>query len=167
MPIIIIWVVSCPAIALILIYKSKDNPNSKIKLYFLTIYQGLRPSVIYWEFINTLRKILILMSLLLPRTSSISMSLLILVSSARLQNALSPYKNPHFSELEFMAIMSGSLTITAALVYLEEESVGWLNAYIFIMVLMINSKFLLEWLYSVLQLYQSKNYALSFVSTIR
>jgi len=66
-PILIIWVISLPVIALILLKKNihKEGDN-KVQQYFLILYQGLKIKHFYWEFVNSLRKVLILICFLLP-----------------------------------------------------------------------------------------------------
>ena len=61
-PILIVWVISMPLTALILLYKNhKATDDNKVKQYFLILYQGLRPEAFNWEFVNTVRKSLLLM----------------------------------------------------------------------------------------------------------
>lgn len=90
-----------------MIYYGKKTSNSKIKGYFLILYQGLRPEVAYWEFVNTLRKGVILLSLLFSRTVSIYISIVVLVTTARLQIWLKPYKKKENYKVEFLAMMAG------------------------------------------------------------
>ena len=57
LPIIVIWVVSMPLIALYLLYKNHNkNEDNKVKQYFLILYQGLKPRAYYWEFVNIFLK---------------------------------------------------------------------------------------------------------------
>ena len=49
-------------LALGIITKNRKHlEEGKVKKYFLILYQGLKPSVYYWEFVNTFRKFLILL----------------------------------------------------------------------------------------------------------
>ena len=67
-PILILWVCASPLLALVLMFKYKGANSEKGKRifeYFLILQQGLKPDKFYWEFVNILRKILILFSLLL------------------------------------------------------------------------------------------------------
>ena len=60
-PMLTIWVIGAPWLALVILYKNrKDLDHGSIKNYMLVLYQGLRPNVYYWEFVNTLRKSLVL-----------------------------------------------------------------------------------------------------------
>ena len=60
-PILILWVIGMPLFTLsVLIANRKRLEEEKIKRYYLLLYQGLKPKVYYWEFINTMRKFLVL-----------------------------------------------------------------------------------------------------------
>ena len=61
MPMICIWVVGIPVLAFVVLFKNRRNlENWAIQRYLLVIYQGLKPEVFYWEFLNTTRKIILL-----------------------------------------------------------------------------------------------------------
>jgi len=88
--------------------KAEDN---KVKKYFLILYQGLRPKIFYWEFINSLRKILILGSLLLDDSYKILCSVTVLVTIWKIQNQLRPYKSNGNNEIEILGVNVGIITL--------------------------------------------------------
>jgi len=58
-----------PGFALYLLFKNiKKEENNAVKSYFLILYQGLNPERFYWEFVNTLRKVMILITFLVDDT---------------------------------------------------------------------------------------------------
>jgi len=60
-PTIIIWVVGCPLLAFYILFRNRKYLEEEhVKSYMLVLYQGLKPEVFYWEFVNTIRKALIL-----------------------------------------------------------------------------------------------------------
>ena len=60
-PILVVWVIGAPVLALVILYKHRKNHDEGyIKDYMLMLYQGLKPNAFYWEFVNTLRKGLVL-----------------------------------------------------------------------------------------------------------
>lgn len=60
-PILAIWVIGLPVIGLIILTKNRNKLDDwSIKKYFLIVYQGLKPTCYYWEFVNTFRKFIIL-----------------------------------------------------------------------------------------------------------
>jgi len=157
LPILIIWVSASPIIALALIFKYKGIKNEKEKRifeYFLILQQGLKPDKFYWEFVNTLRKIFILVSLLFHKSIIVTVSLLILIGSARLELYLKPYKKSANSKLEFLAIMAGVATIISGVIFSEKNQVQFLNKIILAIMIVINLKFILEWLYLLLKIYE-------------
>ncbi len=100
-PILVFWVTLLPAIALILMYRNVrvEDPNNKVQKYFLILYQGLKSKHFYWEFMNSFRKIAILIAFLLPTYLQMLFSVIILVFTWRLQSYLRPYKNDDFNEI--------------------------------------------------------------------
>ena len=61
LPMMIFWIIGSPLFALIVLIKYRHKLDDiVIKKYFLLIYQGLKPNRFYWEFVNTLRKLVIL-----------------------------------------------------------------------------------------------------------
>ena len=147
-PILLIWVISMPTISLILLFRNrKERKDNKIKQYFLILYQGLRPQWFYWEFVNTLRKILILASLLLPNSLKVGFASIVLIISGRLQMHLKPYKEKEYNKVELLAMNSGLLIILSNLVFFEKEKVDLINTFITIFAIFINLIFILQWAY--------------------
>jgi phosphotransferase system glucose/maltose/N-acetylglucosamine-specific IIC component len=79
------------------------------------IYQGLKINAFYWEFINTLRKgVLLFFSTVLSIISvyyTALTSIALLVVIAKVQSWIQPYKNPRNNRLEMRAIIAGTLTL--------------------------------------------------------
>ena len=126
MPILAIWVTFTPIFALILLAKNiNKNEDNKIKQYMLILYQGLKPNRYYWEFVNTLRKVLILMSFALLVIVSLAykilISLMILLFTFRIQVRLKPYKNDNYNNIEILAIFAGSITLFSGLIFINDE----------------------------------------------
>ncbi|CAI2360413.1 unnamed protein product [Moneuplotes crassus] len=156
-PIILVWVIACPLIAYIVIFRERKKTNSKIMEYFLIIYQGLKPEVMYWEFVNTMKKVVISLFLLFELKVAINLSLIVLLLTARFQIKIKPYKNLENNKIEFLSTMGGATLIIGALVYSRYEQHDALNVIVFVAILMINCKFIIEWLILLMQLYQEKN----------
>ena len=74
------------------------------------LYQGLRTRVFFWEFVNVLRKtILISFNVFMPQSEAYmkalcAIALLIVILS--LQEKLRPYKKPVFNQIEYREIMT-------------------------------------------------------------
>lgn len=81
LPIIIVWVFGTPIITLIYLTKHrKQLEDWSIKKYFMIIYQGLRSEMYYWEFVNILRKFLILAINVFAYSTSINVKLALSIS---------------------------------------------------------------------------------------
>ena len=118
----------------------------------LILYQGLKPNRYYWEFVNSLRKVLILISFSLLITSSpiyrIMVAIIILLATFRIQLHLHPYRNENYNNIEILALLTGSLTILSGLIFTsDEEQNTILNAIVLVIVIIFNITFILKWLY--------------------
>ena len=149
-PILAFWVFFLPILSLILLFKNfHKGEDNKIKIYFLILYQGLKSNCFYWEFVNSLRKVLILVTFAVLSTFSpiykILTSVLILTITARIQINLSPYKNRKHSEIEMLGITAGTATLFSGLVYTSANTVSFLNTLILAIIFIINLIFILDW----------------------
>jgi hypothetical protein len=148
LPIFLVWVIGFPLMALFLLFKNIHRGESnKVNRYFLILYQGLRKRVFYWEFINSLRKVLILVAFAILEDFQIMTAVIVLVITSRIQINLKPYKKESNNDLEMIAITAGILTLASGTIFMEEDSVGFLNFIVLIIVIIINAKFFLEWFY--------------------
>jgi hypothetical protein len=78
-PILVVWVFACPVAALYLLFINiKKDESNEIKKYLLILYQGLKRDKFYWEFVNTLRKVLLLFILVLSDSLKILFSVSLL-----------------------------------------------------------------------------------------
>ncbi|CAI2365451.1 unnamed protein product [Moneuplotes crassus] len=171
-PICIIWVISMPLLGFILLYKNrkgtKDNKvGRKTQISYLHIlYQGLTPECFYWEFINTIRKTLVLACLLLSQYVRIFFGVSILFVSGRIQIQLKPYKNEDHNKVEFLAINAGVITILSGLVFSEQDSVESMDTLTLALVLGANILFLTYWTYLLLTGYEEKYKAARIISRL-
>ena len=120
----------------------------------LILYQGLKSDRYYWEFVNSLRKVLILMSFSLLITYKppyrIMLAVIILIATFRIQIHLSPYKNNEYNNIEILALLTGSLTILSGLIFTSDEDQNTiLNGLTLIAVVMFNIIFIIKWLYFI------------------
>ena len=158
LPILIIWVIWAPVLALILLFKNiKKAKNNTIKQYFLILYQGLKPNRFYWEFVNTLRKFLIYAALLLPDTLKIMCASAVLIISGRIQLRLKPYKEESNNEVELLAINTGTIAILSTLVYSEEEGAEVFHYFAFLVMIFVNLVFLSKWVYLFWKVFEEKS----------
>ncbi|CAI2370495.1 unnamed protein product [Moneuplotes crassus] len=153
-PIILIWVICFPLIALILLIKYINKPGeNKIKNYFLILFQGLNKSSFYWEFVNTARKISVIITFPFNTTTRLLCALIVLIVFTRLNDTLKPYKENAFNSLEISGSNAGIVILAAGLVYSQDEEVNSLNTIMMIIMIVFNCHFILEWTYQFLNLY--------------
>ena len=135
MPIITVWVVAAPILAFILLFKYIKSPEeNKVKTYFLILYQGLKQKHFYWEFVNTARKVLIMITFPFQTSVRIFFSLLIITLFTRLQFQLRPYKQEALNFLEIVGSNAGLVLLTAGLVYSQNEDLATLDLLILIII---------------------------------
>ena len=118
----------------------------------LILYQGLKPDRYYWEFVNSLRKVLLLMSFSLLITYRpayrIIVGVIILIITFRVQVRLNPYKKNEYNNNEILALLTGSLTILSGLIFTsDEEQNTILNVLTLTFVIIFNIIFIFKWSY--------------------
>ena len=170
-PILVVWVISMPAIALYLLYKNhSQNEDNKVKQYFLILYQGLKPKAYYWEFVNTFRKVWVIMFFnimyFVSQPIKIILSLILLVALMRLQNWIKPYKEERNNMIEMRAMIAWIWTMISALIFTQDNQVSFMSIWTYIFVLFINAWFVFEWIYMLLLCTQSKYKFIQLVSNL-
>ncbi|CAI2362983.1 unnamed protein product [Moneuplotes crassus] len=167
LPILLFWSILTPLVAFILLCKNRQaTEENKVRKYFLVLYQGLTPECYYWEFVNTVRKSLVLALLVLPETTRITLSSIILLLSGRIQLNLKPYKKDENNQVEFLAISAGAITILSGIVFSEKNPVESLNTLTLFIIIGLNIFFLLSWLYLLAQEFSEKSKIATKISTI-
>lgn len=100
-----VWVVATPIVGLVYLFKAFQQEYHKgLRTYFLILYQGFKPELHYWEFVNSLRKFLILISFLLPDSLKSMFACMVLLAVWRLQDILQPYKLKHNNSLDTLGV---------------------------------------------------------------
>ena len=148
-PILIIWVTVLPLTALVMMYRNvRKKGENKVKQYFLILYQGIKIDYFYWEFINSGRKILILMSFLLPSTFGIIVSIFLLIIVWRFQNHLKPYKEAKNNYIEMFGINVAIITLICGHIYNQdyETNTEILDSILLFIMLILNIIFIILWL---------------------
>ena len=162
-PNFLVWIAGAPLLALYILFKYRKRlEDEKIKTYMLVLYQGLKPRTFYWEFVNTIRKVLILMcSVFLSTENSlyrILISIIILLAIIRVQLKLKPYKLEENNEIEQKAIYAGIITLFWGLIFSQEEySVALFNTFAFLLLISVNAIFFIIWMFYFLISLNIKN----------
>ena len=163
-PSIIIWVIATPVFAFVILFKNRDKlEDEDIKKYYLILYQGLTDKVFYWEFVNTIRKVIIIgVNTVLSVLSIIyrlMLCIIILVAIERLQVKLKPYKLEENNRIEIKAIVGGTTILFWGLLFEEgsKHYYPWFNTMAILIILTYNSYFVLGWLYLLIWSFKIKN----------
>ena len=125
--------------------------------YFLILYQGLKPKTYYWEFVNTARKVILVIVLMLPGLLKALLSTVIIFTTIRIQIYLRPYRDEDHNKLELLAMVSGLVTVMSSLIFTEENNVSFIEIATVLLIIGINAIFLMEWIYKMAQCMQNKN----------
>ena len=117
--------------------------------YFLILYQGLKPKTYYWEFVNTARKVILVIVLMLPDLLKVLLSTVIIFTTIRVQIYLKPYRDEDHNKLELLAMVSGLVTVMSSLIFTEENNVSFIEIAIVLLIIAINAIFMIEWIYKL------------------
>ena len=163
-PCFIIWVIAAPVVAFIILFRNRNHLEDKtIKKYYLILYQGFTRDVFYWEFINTIRKVLLIalnsMLSMISVIYRILLCIILLITVERLQQKLNPYILKENNEIEIKAIIAGTIVLFWGLVFEEGAKYHYpkFNKMGFAIIIVYNSHFILIWTYLFLDSLNFKN----------
>ena len=163
-PSLIIWVIASPVLAFVILYKSRNRlEDESVKKYYLILYQGLTRKVFYWEFVNTIRKVIIIGFNTILSVISINYRLflcvVLLVIVERLQKRLKPYKLKENNTTEIKAIVAGATVLFSGLLFEEgiDHNYPGFEALAMIVIVIYNLMFLLLWTHLFLCSFNFRN----------
>jgi hypothetical protein len=147
-----LWVIGLPLVALTILIKNRNKLDDPVvKGRYLMLYQGLRFKVFYWEFVNTGRKIFLLSTnIFIPKTMPFlraTLGVIILVAVMRLQKLLHPYKSPLINNLEAQEILTSTLTLYGAIIFVQDDQILAYQLVSFLVIVIVNLQFYTLWLY--------------------
>ena len=165
-PSLIVWIIGMPTIAFIILLIYRDNlmKVGPVKRTFLVLYQGLKKGAFYWEFVNTIRKVVLLfISTVLSifsvyYTALVSVLFLFILTS--LQIKIQPYEDKRYNKIEIRAITAGTMTLFCGVMFDQDGSQDkspLLLLIILILLIAINLMFIIEWLYLFIRTLNIKN----------
>ena len=159
MPILVVWVFGTQFLILLYLIKHRRRLNSTaVKKYFHIIYIGYRDERFYWEFVNTLKKFIIIsLNVFLSQVSksykgmAAIITLLVLI---RLQMYLKPYKLKVNNEIENSSMVAIGFTFYGGLLFIKGQSqVSFIEAFVFILIIIVNSVYIMFWVYLMSKTY--------------
>ena len=172
-PMIIVWVLGWPIIALVILIRNRKNlEKQNIQRYFIVLYQGLKNHAFYWEFINTFRKLgIVTINVFLSTFSQTYKGLsaiILMVTFLRIQIVLAPYKLDVNNHWEYISYASSCLTLFAGVLFVSDvKRVGLIDVLVFILVVVFNIYFILFWSYLMLFNFHKFSFARKLTSYLR
>jgi len=97
--------------------------------------------------VNSLKKVIILISFLLPDAYKIALSTSVLIITWRVQNYLQPYKHEYNNEIEMLGVNVGIVTLLSGMIYNQINTSNSLNSVLLIIMLALNAIFIVQWIY--------------------
>jgi hypothetical protein len=151
LPGLVVWGLGIPTVTLLILIKIRGQlGKSASSKKFAFLYQGLKPSHFYWEFVILYRKILItILSVFLSPVSIPVQALLllaVLVLAAFMQSRCSPYTLEVLNQLELLSIASATCTIYCGCFYLTGDLNESTKILLFVIIVGSNSAFIGLWL---------------------
>jgi hypothetical protein len=160
-PVLIVWVIGSQVVILWILIKNRQRLKSnKIKIYFQLLYQGYREKIFFWEFVNTLKKFLLVsISVFLARYNPTYRGLsavIVLVAIWRFQVWLKPYVLKVNNEVENYSMVAIGFTIFGGLIFIDNENeFVILEIITFILIIVVNFVYLMFWWYLMSKTYEN------------
>ena len=175
---LLVYVIGAPLAAFLILFKKRKNlDHPDVVKYILLLYQGLRHEVYYWELINTGR-ILVLLGLyvFIPDSYNIVKALIgvfILFVWSMAQYRLKPFKIGIISTLgniidlihiEHREMLSTMITLYGGLIFVQGNQLSGLSIGFFVLIVFINLRFILLWVYCVVTVYKKFRIEITYYS---
>eukprot|EP00347_Sterkiella_histriomuscorum_P016984 403351103 len=128
LPAILIWVVGLPVLMLVILKRNqKDLDQESMLKRYKMIYQGFQRKYFFWEYINTFRKVmLIVINVFLSiyiNVFKVLLSLMVLVFLQQFQKRILPFKSEMINLIEQREYMATcSLFMGSLFFYLSQEN---------------------------------------------
>ena len=151
-PILSVWVFGTQILIFLYLVKNRKKLNSvSVKKNFHIIYIGYKDEVFYWEFVNTIKKfILISFNVFFSQLSKSykgMAAIITLIIITRIQMFLNPYKLKVNNEVENFSNVAIGFTLYGGLLFIKgQQEVSFVEALTFILIITIN------WVYTVFNL---------------
>jgi hypothetical protein len=148
-PTVFIYGIFLPGILFIILYRNRHQLNEEQnRMRYGIVFLGYKPRLWFWELCQFYRKVLLKGALIcvagysgLVQATSI---LIILILVLLLQLAFKPYEHESINNLEFHSILSGTMTITLGLYFINNNSPEF-NIALAWCILLLNSFFVICW----------------------
>ena len=161
-PMLAVWVFGTQGFILYYLFRNKKRLNTQsVKKYFHILYIGYRDDRFYWEFVNTFKKfVLISINVFMSQISKSYKGMAAIVTIIviqRIQIVLKPYKLKVNNEVENASMVGVGFTIFGGLLFMKgQATVSFIEAFAFILIITINTVYIMFWVYLVAKTYEHK-----------
>ena len=153
-----LWGLLAPGFILFFILKNRKRlheDSMKSKFGFLLL--GYKPHLFYWEFIIVYRKIFVVLISVFLSTVSHSIqglaAFLVLIIAYYISSVYSPFTVDRLNRLELKSILTAATTIFCGLLYLTNDIGEELKIFLFVLIVISNAVFLIEWSVGIVEAY--------------
>lgn len=149
---LVIWVIGLPVVGFLIIKNYKNSLDSDDVIFkFRILYQGYKKEAYYWEFVNTFRKVVIVMInvflAIYPPVYKTFVATLILTAVLRYQESVKPYKIKIMNDVEFRESTSSIITLFGGIIFIVEDLAIFPKVLLCIGLLVSNLWFYTLWLH--------------------
>ena len=165
-PSLTVWIIGIPLVALIILLINRESllESGPVRKVFLVLYQGLKQSAFYWEFVNTLRKVVLVFLNAFFSMFSVYytglMSVWFLFIMTWVQVRVDPYEDERYNKVEIRALVAGTMTLFSGILFDQEGSESQhptLILIVVILLILVNLSFVIEWIYIFILTLNIKN----------
>jgi len=148
------WIVVFPLFCLFSLVKNRAHlDQSDMKFRFGFFYIGYKEDYYFWEFVIMYRKIFTICISMINESVIFAKGALVLLLNSisfSIQVSRMPFTDQNLNYLESLSIKVSIVTIFGGLFYIQQSFGDFIQAIIFILIIMINLYFTLAWLSMVL-----------------
>ena len=125
-PVILLWSIGLPLFGIFFIVKNKKHLHVEtFRTKYLILYQGLKPNRSFWEMVNIIRKVILLMiNVFIPDDQyfyKVMVGFLFLFTYMRVQQKLQPFKSKMLNTLEQREIICSLSTMYLGLIFIQDD----------------------------------------------
>eukprot|EP00347_Sterkiella_histriomuscorum_P014519 403360570 len=150
-PIIIIWVMGLPSLALFFLYRKRQNLQdiANLKRYGF-LYLGLKEKSFYWEILLHFRKVFLIcinvfFTTFKPLYRALIGFMLMIIYIETLEK-IQPYATKEINDLEYKANIAAFLTFYGGLFFISDDLPFGVSVILFMLILLTNVYFWLSWI---------------------
>ena len=143
------WIIGMPLFGLLMLIKNRKRlRNANVLSKYRILYIGLKSEYYFWEFVNTFRKVsLLILNVFIEYVMyKVLSSIGLLVVVLFIQNRIKPYQERFFNHLEQREMIASISFLCSGILYQQSINVDWLTWAGLILAVILNVQFFAFWL---------------------